>query len=145
VLLPLQPVIETTGTLEQAVVGQLVERRVVIVDDNEDAARALAELLALRGCDARVAHNGRDGLSAARELRPDALLLDLDLPDRSGYEVAEQLRGEPALDGMLIVAISGFGDEQARERCRQSGIDHHLLKPVDLEALLGLLAAHAVS
>ena len=111
----------------------------LLVDDNQDAAHALAATLELRGWRVAIAASGGEGLAQARLLRPDAILLDLDLPDLSGYEVATRLRREPVLADKLIVAISGFGDEQARNRSRRSGIDHHLAKPVDLDRLLALL------
>jgi CheY-like chemotaxis protein/two-component sensor histidine kinase len=114
--------------------------RVLVVDDNEDAARALAELLTLRGCTCEVATTGGDGLARAGSFAPHVLLLDLDLPDLTGYEVAERLRQGGAADGLTIVAVSGFGHEQARSRSEESGIDHHFVKPVDLERLLPLLA-----
>jgi signal transduction histidine kinase/ActR/RegA family two-component response regulator len=119
--------------------------RVLVVDDNEDAGRALAELLGLKGCATSTVASGEDALAAARAAMPDVVLLDLDLPDLSGYEVAERLRQEGGLERLLIVAVSGFGDEQARDRCRQSGIDHHLLKPVDLEELLRILAERSAA
>jgi signal transduction histidine kinase/ActR/RegA family two-component response regulator len=115
--------------------------RVLIVDDNQDAGRALAELLELWGCETYTATDGASGLAAARHVRPDVVLLDLDLPDVTGYEVAERLRRDAELEGLLILAVSGFGDELARERSRRSGIDHHLVKPVEVEALMRLIAA----
>ena len=113
--------------------------RVLLIDDNEDAGRALAELLALHGCETRVALTARDGLAAASEQRPDVVLLDLDLPDAPGYDVAEELRRRPELAGLLIIAVSGFGDEASREHSRRCGIDHHMLKPVDLAELVRLM------
>ena len=115
--------------------------RVLVIDDNEDAARALAELLELNGCEVATAACGIDGLARARALRPDAVLLDLDLPDVSGYEVAEELRRDGDLETTLLIAVSGFGHEQARERSRSCGIHHHLLKPVEVDRLLRLFAA----
>jgi signal transduction histidine kinase/ActR/RegA family two-component response regulator len=117
----------------------LPERRVLVVDDNRDAALALTELLGLTGCRADSAASGLEALAAASTGMFDAVLLDLDLPDLSGYEVADRLRRQPATRDLLIVAVSGFGDEGARERSRQSGIEHHLVKPVALEQLLRVL------
>jgi signal transduction histidine kinase/ActR/RegA family two-component response regulator len=118
----------------------LAERRVLVVDDNLNAATALTELLKLRGCQARAATSGGEALAAAGEESFDAIFLDLDLPDITGYEVATQLRRQPATRHQLIIAVSGFGDEQARERSRQSGIDHHLVKPVEIDELLRFIA-----
>lgn len=117
--------------------------RVLVVDDNEDAALALGELLELRGCRVATAASGDAGIAEARRMRPDAVLLDLDLPDMPGFEVAERLRAESWAQPLLIVAVSGYGDEEARQRSRASGIDHHLVKPVELDRLMGLFAEHA--
>lgn len=118
----------------------LVERRILVVDDNLNAATALTELLKLRGCHARAATSGGEALAAASEETFDAVLLDLDLPDISGYEVASRLRKQPSTCHLLLIAVSGFGDEQARERSWKSGIDHHRVKPVELDELLQLIA-----
>lgn len=118
----------------------LAERRILVVDDNRNAATALTELLNLRGCKARAATSGGEALAAASEEPFDSVLLDLDLPDITGYEVAIRLRRQPATRHLLLVAVSGFGDDQARERSRQSGIDHHLVKPVEIDELLRVIA-----
>jgi CheY-like chemotaxis protein len=119
----------------------LAERRILVVDDNLNAATALTELLILRGCHARAATSGNEALAIAAEEPFDAILLDLDLPDITGYEVAIQLRRQPATCHLLLIAVSGFGDEQARERSRQSGIDHHLVKPVEIDELQRVIAS----
>jgi len=121
--------------------GRAHSGRAIVVDDNRDAAKALADLLELAGWEADVASTGHDGIAKACSMIPDAIILDLDLPDISGYEVAARLRARADLAGKRIVAVSGFGDEQSRERSRRSGIDHHLTKPVDLDELLALLRA----
>ena len=115
--------------------------KVLVVDDNRNAATALTELLTLRGCQARAAISGGEALAAASEEVFDAILLDLDLPDITGYEVATRLRSRSAACRPLLVAVSGFGDEQARERSCKSGIDHHLVKPVEIDELLRIIAA----
>ena len=117
----------------------VAELRILVVDDNLNAATALTELLNLRGSQARAASSGGEALAAASEEAFDAILLDLDLPDITGYEVATRLRQSTA-SRPLLVAVSGFGDEQARERSRQSGIDHHLVKPVEIDELLRVIA-----
>jgi signal transduction histidine kinase/CheY-like chemotaxis protein len=127
----------------EAPAEDVVPFRVLVVDDHEDAGRALAELLALRGCDTDTATTGTEGIEKARATSPQVILLDLDLPDLSGYDVAARLRADDGRDRPLIVAISGFGDEQARSRSKGSGIDHHFVKPVDLERLLEVLNRHS--
>jgi signal transduction histidine kinase len=118
----------------------LAERKILVVDDNRNAATALTELLNLRGCQARAATSGGEALAAASEEAFDAILLDLDLPDITGYEVAIRLRSQPTARRPLLVAVSGFGDEQARERSCKSGIDHHLVKPVEIDELLRIIS-----
>jgi CheY-like chemotaxis protein len=116
--------------------------RVLVVDDNEDASRALAELLEITGCETTTAATGKEALARAREIRPAVVLLDLDLPDLSGYEVAEEIRRDDAIAEALLIAVSGFGHEKARARSKESGIDHHLVKPVQVETLVDHFAAH---
>jgi two-component system CheB/CheR fusion protein len=114
--------------------------RVLVVDDNVDAAQSLAMLLRLSGQDVRVEHNGPAALQAADEYRPMLVLLDIGLPGMSGYEVAALLRQRPNLDGMTLVAVTGYGQEDDRRRSREVGFDHHLVKPVEPEALQAILA-----
>ncbi len=115
-------------------------RRVLVADDNKDAADSLAMWLELAGHEVRVAHSGRAALSLAQAFRPDASLLDIGMPDLSGYEVAAELRREPWGSGILLVALTGWGQEDDRRRAREAGFDRHLTKPVDPEALGELLA-----
>jgi DNA-binding response OmpR family regulator len=112
----------------------------LIIEDNVDAAETLAELLALWGHDSRVAPDGETGLELARAYAPEIVLLDLGLPGIDGYEVARRLRGAKS-QAQRVIALTGYGDEEARERAAQSGFDHHLRKPVDPEALRALLAS----
>ncbi len=114
--------------------------RVLVVDDNLDSAGALAGLLELSGFDVHSVHEGREAISAARRHRPRAVLLDIGLPGMDGYQVAEHIRGEEGLEDTTIIAITGYGEEQALLRSRAAGFDHHLVKPVDYETLLDLLA-----
>ena len=113
--------------------------RVLIVDDNIASAGALAGLLELSGFDVREAHDGLEALDAALAYRPEAILLDIGLPGMDGYQVAEALRREAGLRGTKIIAVTGYGEEKSILRGRQAGFDHHLVKPVDFEALLELL------
>ena len=117
--------------------------RVLVVDDNLDNAGALAGLLEMSGFDVRSVHDGREAISAAKLYQPGAILLDIGLPGMDGYEVAEQLRREDRLQGATIIAITGYGEEQAFRRSREAGFDHHLVKPVNYDTLLGLLVQDA--
>ena len=105
--------------------------RVLVVDDNVDAAESLAMLLALSGHEIRLARDGHSALKAALEFRPDLVLLDIGLPGLSGFEVAEQIRREPTLAPIVLVALTGYGLDTDRQRSRDAGFDHHLVKPAD--------------
>ena len=98
-------------------------------------------LLQMEGYDVRLAYDGTEALASVQALPPDAILLDIGLPGMDGYEVAERIRSDPANGATLIVAISGYGQADDRERSRQAGCDHHLVKPVDPVALSELLAS----
>lgn len=114
-------------------------RRLLVVDDNEDAAMTLSRLLEHAGYEVRQAYNGPEALRAAAEFRPNAVLLDIGLPDLDGYEVARRLRADPAFEGLVIIALSGYCQEEDRRRSREAGFDHHVAKPVQHRELLGLL------
>jgi two-component system CheB/CheR fusion protein len=114
-------------------------RRVLIVEDNADSAETLALLLRLSGHDVQVAGDGPNALRVASTFGPDIVLLDIGLPGVDGYEVARQLRQVPGMADKLIVAVTGYGQEQDRHRARQAGFDRHLIKPVNPDALLQLL------
>ena len=114
--------------------------RILLVEDNKDSADALCHLLCRRGHETHVASNGIVGLAEARALRPDVLLLDIGLPGLDGYTVARQLRESRDADGMLLVALSGYGEEADRRRAQEAGFDHYLVKPVKLDELTRILA-----
>jgi PAS domain S-box-containing protein len=115
-------------------------RRILIVDDNPDAADTLALLLRLGGQEVEVAYDGPTGLARAREFQPAVILLDIGMPGMDGYEVARRLRREPALGATVLVALTGWGQEEDRRRGREAGFDHHLVKPVEPRTLQNLLA-----
>jgi CheY-like chemotaxis protein len=114
--------------------------RVLVVEDNVDAAETLADLLRIWGYEVETVHDGRAAIAAAPRFRPRIVLLDIGLPYMNGYEVAGWLRRRPDLGELLIVAVTGYGQESDRARGREAGFDHHLVKPVDLDALRRLLA-----
>ena len=113
-------------------------RRILVVDDNVDAAEALAELLREYGHTVRTAHGAGAGIAEALRSRPEIVLLDISMPDADGYEVAQRLRAE--LAGTMLVALTGYGEQRHRDRSRAAGFDHHLTKPVDTGALEKLLS-----
>src|SRR3954452_11343749 len=113
--------------------------RVLVVEDRVDTAKGMAELLKLSGDDAWIAHSGEEALIAARVHRPEVMLLDIGLPGMDGYELASRLRQEECGRDTVLIALTGYGDEQALQRSKEAGINHHLVKPVDFDALLALI------
>src|SRR4051812_23050467 len=113
--------------------------RVLVVEDRVDTANGMVELLRMAGDDAWVAHNGEEPLPPARAHRPEVILLDIGLPGMDGYELASRLRQEEWGRDTVLIALSGYGDEEALRRSQEAGMNHHLLKPVDFDALLALI------
>jgi CheY-like chemotaxis protein len=109
--------------------------RILIVDDNRDAAESLSILLRRRRHEVRVASNAGRGLEAAAEWKPDAVLLDIGLPDLDGFELARRLRARPDGGRLALIAVSGRAPEEQRARSEQAGLDAALMKPVDLDLL----------
>jgi signal transduction histidine kinase/ActR/RegA family two-component response regulator len=118
-------------------------RRVLVVDDNVSSAQSLALILKLDGHDVQIAHDGTVALDAVHRFRPEAVLMDIGLPGMDGFEVALRLKEQPDLRQSikLLAAITGYAEEKARQRSREVGFDHHLVKPVDPEIILALLAS----
>jgi CheY-like chemotaxis protein len=98
-------------------------------------------LLNFMGSDVRVAFNGPTALETMAAYRPDVVLLDIGMPGMDGYEVAGRVRRDPDLQNLTLIALTGWGQEEDRRRCRQVGFDHHLIKPLDLDALQSLLTS----
>ncbi len=114
--------------------------RVLVVDDNRDAADALARMLRLMGHEAHLAHDGPEAIQAAEALRPEVVLLDIGLPKMNGYDVARHLRRQAWGAGMTLIALTGWGGEEDRRRSAEAGMDEHLTKPVGLATLEKVLA-----
>ena len=115
-------------------------RRVLIVDDNEDAANSLALILKLGGHETASVYTAADALTRASVFRPDVVLLDIGLPGMDGYEVAQQMRELPGLKDIRLVAVTGYGRAEDRLRAREAGFDDHLVKPVEFAQLDRALA-----
>lgn len=117
--------------------------RVLVVDDNDITAQSLALILTLEGYEARVASDGESALEVARAFRPQAILADIGLPGIDGHELALRIRrdGELCAGLKLLAALTGRGGAESRRRSREVGFDHHLVKPVDPEVILALLAS----
>jgi two-component system CheB/CheR fusion protein len=116
-------------------------RRVLVVDDNVASAESLKLLLALEGHEAQVVYDGPSALEAVRRNRHEVVLMDIGLPEMSGYEVARRLREHPEIGTPLLVAVTGYAEDEARRLSREAGFDHHMVKPVDPDAILALLAS----
>jgi CheY-like chemotaxis protein len=114
-------------------------RRVLVVDDNQDVAQSLAMVVDLCGHDVEVAHDGPAALSKAKAAPPDVVFLDIGLPGMDGYEVARAMRAEAKLNQAVLVALTGYGTEEAKRKSAEAGFNHHLLKPVSLELVESLL------
>jgi CheY-like chemotaxis protein len=116
-------------------------RRILVVDDNVDAAISVVKLLKLWGHDVQTAFSGPEALETARKFRPQIVLLDIGMPGMSGYEVARQLRAQPEFQSLVITALTGYGQAEDRRRSQEAGFNHHLTKPPDPFALAALLTS----
>ena len=132
------PDVEPPG--REAPAPRVPSQRVLVVDDNRDAAESLATLLRLFGAETRTAHDGVTGLETFRAFSPAVAFLDLGLPGLDGCELARRIRREPGGAAALLVALTGWGQEEDRRRSAEAGFDHHLIKPVDLGVLEQVLA-----
>jgi CheY-like chemotaxis protein len=129
----------TNGEVGEGDVVAGAGRRILIVDDNRDALESLATLMQMAGHTTRGAADGEAALAVAAEWRPQVVLLDLGLPRVDGYEVGRRIRAEPWGREILLIALTGWGQEQDRRRSREAGFDSHLVKPLDLARLSELL------
>jgi CheY-like chemotaxis protein len=118
-------------------------RRVLVVDDNRDAADSLSELLRMQGHDVMQANDGPTALQIAESWQPALALLDIGMPGMNGYELAQRLRALPDGDRIVLAAITGWGQQEDKRRAGAAGFDRHLTKPVDAESLAELLASLA--
>ncbi len=114
--------------------------RLLVADDNRDATESLSALLRLEGHQVESALNGRDAFRMAQEFRPDAVLMDIGMPVLNGYEVAQLIREQPWGRDMLLIALTGWGQNEDRRRSREAGFNAHLVKPADHQQLLGVIA-----
>jgi signal transduction histidine kinase len=135
------PAVEPSApSVVEAATPRVAPRRVLIVEDNDDARQMLHEALAFGGHDVREARDGASGLAIAAECRPDVALIDIGLPDLDGYEVARRLRAAPGGRRMSLIAITGYGQAEDQRRAYEAGFDAHLTKPVALERLKQVMA-----
>jgi CheY-like chemotaxis protein len=135
---PIQPSQEPSRAGAQSPAG--TRRRILVVDDNRDAVDSLALMFQLRGHDIEIAHDGLEAVQAAATFRPDVVLLDIGLPRMNGYEAARHIREQPWGKSMVLIALTGWGQEEDKRRALEAGFNHHLTKPVEAAALEDLLA-----
>jgi signal transduction histidine kinase len=144
------PLAAESGRIQQGAAPNTLRRvqsipcKVLIVDDNVDSAESLSLLLEMKGTQSRIVHDGSTAVEMAKNYKPDIMLLDIGLPGISGYEVARILRKTPEIQNTLLVALTGWGQEEDRRRCKDAGFDHHLTKPAapaDLEKLIDTFIA----
>ncbi|HJQ62636.1 MAG TPA: response regulator, partial [Burkholderiales bacterium] len=132
-----QPAPETLARIHEP----LSPKRILVVDDNRDAADSMGMLLQVLGADVRIARDGVQALQEFTSYDPAVVLLDIGMPGIDGYEVARRIRsGFPGRRASLV-ALTGWGQEEDRRRAREAGFDHHLIKPADVETLQALLAS----
>jgi PAS domain S-box-containing protein len=122
-----------------------VKQRILVVDDNADALESLSRLVTLMGNDVRHARDGLEALEVARTFKPDVVLMDLGMPNLDGYEAARRIRQEPWGEAVLLIATTGWGQEEDRRRTAVAGFDRHLVKPVSMSAVQAALSSPAIS
>jgi CheY-like chemotaxis protein len=115
-------------------------RRVLVVDDSRDAALLLGKVIELLGNEVRLAGDGQEAIDVATEFRPDAIFMDLGMPMLNGYEAAQIIRQQEWGQNVLLVALTGWGQDDDRRRTKEAGFNHHLVKPVELTAVQQLFA-----
>jgi len=121
--------------------GHATHKRILLADDNRDAAESLAIILRLEGHEVELAHDGDAALRAFEAGRPDVALLDIGMPKSNGYEVARQIRAVAGGEDVLLIAITGWAQDSDKAQSRAAGFDHHLTKPIEPESLIGLLTS----
>jgi len=114
--------------------------RILIVDDNRDAADSLAMVLRSKGNDVRTGYDGKEGVDMAEAFRPDVILFDIGMPTLNGYEACRRIREQSWGHSIVLIAVTGWGQDEDRRRSSDAGFDHHLVKPVDVHSLLKVLA-----
>ena len=114
--------------------------RILVVDDNHDSALSLAMMLSIMGHETRTAHDGESAVATAESFLPDVVLLDIGLPKLNGYEVAQRIRGNTWGQSMFLIAVTGWGQEEDRQRSSEVGLNVHMVKPVEPAALERLLS-----
>jgi signal transduction histidine kinase len=136
------PLIKAAATMPEPTrrVQPLPSRRILIVDDSRDGGESLSVLLRVLGADVSLVHSGRAALQAVESFRPDVVLLDIGMPGMDGYEVARRIRANSLNRGIMLIALTGWGQDEDRQRSAAAGFNHHLVKPADIDQLRQLLS-----
>jgi len=119
--------------------------RILIVDDNRDGADSLGMMLRIMGNDTRTAYDGQEGVDVAGEFRPEVVLFDIGMPKLNGYEACRRIREQPWGKCIVLIAVTGWGQDDDRRRSHEAGFDHHMIKPVDPKALMEMLTSFQVA
>src|SRR5262249_22306193 len=117
-----------------------VPRHILVVDDNKDVADSLGMMLKLMGNDVHIVHDGYQAVKEAGSFRPELILMDIGMPKLNGYDAARRIRQQPWSQGMVLVALTGWGQDEDKRRAAEAGFDHHFTKPLNLTDLEKLLA-----
>src|SRR6185436_1622938 len=141
VRLPVARTVAAEAGERRAPARTLAPHRILVVDDNKDSASSLAMLLKLAGHETFTAHDGMEAIEAAEKRRPEVMLLDIGLPILNGNDVCRRVRAESWGAGIVMIAVTGWGQEADRKRAEAAGFDHHLVKPVNYADLLELLGS----
>jgi CheY-like chemotaxis protein len=143
------PLLRTAQPAQRAPARRVAPRQgrasVLLLDDNDDFLTSMAMLFELSGYEVKMARTGQEAMEMLRHYIPGAMVLDIGLPGMNGYEIAKQVRADAKFKDIVLVALTGYGDETARQRTREAGFDHHLLKPASIEALLEVLGDPAAA
>ena len=134
------PMAEVNSTTVAAVTPAPRRFRILVVDDNHDSALSLAMMLSIMGHETRTAHDGESAVATAESFLPEVVLLDIGLPKLNGYEVAQRIREQSWGASMFLIAVTGWGQEEDRQRSSEVGLNVHMVKPVEPAALEKLLA-----
>jgi CheY-like chemotaxis protein len=142
VRLPVMPAraAERQGEDTEGHAGKVARRRILVVDDNRDSALSLATMLKLMGNETQTTHDGLEALDVATTFRPDLILLDIGMPKPNGYDTARRIREQPWGRNIVLIALTGWGQDEDGRRSQEAGFEAHLTKPVDPAALEKLLA-----
>src|SRR5262249_14706478 len=136
---------ENDPAIRRRTSGPTAQRRILVADDNDLAASSLATLLELMGHEVRIAKDGIEAVDVATTFEPQGILMDIGMPNLNGYDACRRIREQPWAGGTILVALTGWGQDEARRRSREAGFTHHLVKPISPDDLAQVLGARPAS